>query len=166
MNQEEYNKILTIIPEGFPSIEIFHLTDQHTSLITALSELAQINRYGYDLETIDSNLLAQLSTEYQIPKIRLFDPNKARYNRHAKLYDYLFLTVDLRQMPDQKLFLQKIYTIIKNGGKLLIFYPDSKESEALLKNLEEKNFVAINAITDTIEGCQVITAQKMHGWGS
>ncbi len=166
MIKEGIKKILTIIPEGYPSIEIFHLTDQPTEIITALLTLTQKNRYGYDLEVNNPALLTQFTTEYHTTKPRLFDPNKARYNRHAKIYDYLFLTLDLEQLPDQEQFLQKLYSIIKNGGKLLIFYPDSEESERVLKILEEKNFVAINTINDTVEGYQVITAQKMHGWGS
>lgn len=71
----------------------------------------------------------------------------------------------LHESPQK--FLQLIYRTLLNASEIIILQKNGSmniaEVEALLDQVE---FRAINAITDLIEGYEVIVAKKMHMWGN
>lgn len=71
----------------------------------------------------------------------------------------------LHESPQK--FLQLIYRTLLNASEIIIVQKNGSmgiaEVEALLDQVE---FRAINAITDLIEGYEVIVAKKMHMWGN
>lgn len=64
-------------------------------------------------------------------------------------------------------FLELLYRTLLNASEIIIVQKNDSmsfpEVESLLDQVE---FRAINAITDLIEGCDVIVAKKMHMWGN
>jgi len=64
------------------------------------------------------------------------------------------------------IFFKKIYAIMKNGAKLIIISKKDTDEPELSQLLEDSNFVAINPIVDTFKNFDILSAQKMHGWGS
>ena len=91
--------------------------------------------------------------------IRHIPINKERYNQRSIQYDTIFVDYPLEKIDDLELFFKKIYRIMKNGAKVIIFTQNIEELTMLLEKL---NFVAINPIE--IEDKVVLTAKKMHGW--
>ncbi len=164
IKKEELVDLLSIIPKDYPSIEIFHISDRDFELCEALQELAIQKRYGYDLEFYLQSIDEKLKKKYN--NIRVFDIDKHRYNRHAKIYDFVFVTIDLEEIKNLDLFLKKLYNIIKNSGKILFILNKESDLGFLEEKLIDKNYVAINEITNTFTNYKILSAQKMHGWGS
>jgi hypothetical protein len=163
IKKSEIDDLLQIIPDNYPSINIYHISSFAFELSSNLKELASKNSYEYDLRCLDSYSLNRLKSCNL--NATLLDINKHRYNEHAKLYDFLFLTIDLDKIEEKMLFLKKIYAIMKNGAKLIII-SKGVDQVALSQLLEDSNFVAINPIINTFQNYDILSAQKMHGWGS
>jgi hypothetical protein len=164
ITDKEIDELLSIIPLGYPSIEIFHLSSKDIGLCHRLNQFTKRNCYGYDLEILGEEFYKNFKNS-DIKK-RLFNIDKHRYNRHAKLYDYLFISIDLQEIENLDLFLKKFYPIIKNGGKVIFIIDKSYDIYSFEEKLIELNFVAVNEIKDTFREHKIISAQKMHGWGS
>jgi len=158
---DEIERLLAIVPDH-PAMNIFHLSDGHIELSKQLNDFAKNREYDYDLAIINEDFLNKcLSCGLKPHKLKI---NQSRYNRHSKIYDYIFITLNLDMIVDKKLFFTKIYHICKNASKVLIFLEngDHYELETLL---EERNFLAANYIDISTE-YRVYSLQKMHGWGS
>jgi len=147
----EIDTLLDIIVD-YPKVNIFHINDTSHILTQKLEDLANKKSYDYDLFHIFKPLLNSVK----------LDINQPRFNKHAKLYDYVFISSDLSKIEDKKLFFKKIYHICKNGSKILIFMENNDEE--LEQILEDLNFVASNYI-DISNNYKVLSVQKMHGWG-
>ena len=158
IKKEEFEKLLEMIPP-YPKTNIFHLNNFDLTSSEILFDFCKTNDYDYDLVSSDEDFLEKLK-EFDATKLTIKQP---RYNRHAKLYDYVFLTLDLEDIEDKKLFFKKVYHICKNSAKILIFLENGYHDE-LEQLLEELNFVASNYI-DLSQNYKVLSVQKMHGWG-
>ncbi len=147
----EIDKLLEIIPD-YPKTNIFHINDFSKTLAQKLKEFASLKEYDYDSFYLFN----------PIEEANKLDINQPRYNRHAKLYDYVFISSDLEKIEDKKLFFKKIYHICKNSAKVMIFLKQRDyELESILEDL---NFVASNYV-DISSEYEVLSVQKMHGWG-
>ena len=91
---------------------------------------------------------------------------KRRFNSQSKVYDILFLQIDLKNIEDINLFYKKLYPISKNGSKLIFILKKSEDIYLLAQKLEDENYVAINPIENTFSNYQILSATKMHGWGN
>ena len=161
MRREPIRRLLEIIPP-YPGIRIFHISDHEALLSEEIANFCEERSCEYDLMIPDPDFLKRITNEGI--KAEAFDLKKPRYNKHAKMYDYVFLTLDLSKITDWPLFLKKIYMIMKNGAKLLLFLPKEVSLEQYEALLEAGNFVAINPI-DICRDYRLLSAQKMHGWG-
>ncbi len=151
IRNKDIEKLLQIIP-NYPKINIFHINDISASFSKKLNEFASSKEYEYDDFYLFNPII----------KTKKLDINQPRYNRHAKLYDFIFISSDLEKIEDKKLFFKKIYHICKNGAKIMIFLKQKDyELESILEDL---NFVASNYI-DISSDYEVLSVQKMHGWG-
>ncbi len=159
----EFDKLLCIV-SPYPGMTIFHMSDNNKEVCYRLEEFCEQNEYVYDLVCADEEFIKELK-EGGFSKARKITYNQQRYNRHSRLYDFIFINIDFSSLENQKLFLKKIYAIAKNGAKILFFFPKNKTYEQFERALEEGYFVAINPIEDIFENHAVLTAQKMHGWG-
>ena len=158
VTKDEFFKLLEIIPP-YPKTNIFHLNDQNIEVSDILYNYCKENEYDYDLVSTNEEFLKMLEP-YKPHKLDIKQP---RYNRHAKLYDYVFLTLDIESIENKKAFFTKIYHICKNAAKVLIFLENNSYDE-LERLLEDLNFVASNYI-DISKNYRVLSVQKMHGWG-
>jgi ubiquinone/menaquinone biosynthesis C-methylase UbiE len=82
------------------------------------------------------------------------------------MYDFVFVSIDLKEVQDEKMFFKKLYAISKNGGKVLFITSLEEDLQAFEEKLIEYNYVAINPIVSTFSNYQILSAQKMHGWGN
>ncbi len=161
MKIEHIRTLLSIVP-AYPGVGIYHISDHEPLLSLELTRFCEERGYSYDLMVPDMNFLEVLREEGIAAEA--FDLRRPRYNRHAKLYDFLFVTLDPLRIEAWPLFLKKLYMIMKNGAKLLLFLPLQEPAERYEALLEAGNFVAINPI-DLFDDYQLLSAQKMHGWG-
>ncbi len=159
LNKKEIQELLTIIPRGYPSIDIFHLTDNCDELTEELDKFCTKEGYLYEL------MLTNMDN-CQNNKAHQFDFNKNRYNRHSRLYDFVFISIKLEDIEDLEAFYKKLYPISKNAGKVLFIVENDKDLRELEERLIKENYVAVNPITDTFKNYQILSAQKMHGWGN
>jgi len=151
IKNQDIEQLLQIIPD-YPRTNIFHINDISVSFSEKLKEFASLKEYDYDDFYLFNPILE--ATKLEI--------NQPRYNRHAKLYDYVFISSDLEKIEDKKLFFKKIYHICKNAAKVMIFLKQRDyELESILEDL---NFVASNYV-DISSEYEVLSVQKMHGWG-
>ena len=162
---EGIKELLTIIPKDYPSIEIIHISDKICGLSDQLKSLSDYCKYGYDLELTSTTLCNEFENRSDL-KTRVFDFNKHRYNRHAKIYDFVFITLELEGIEDLDSFLKKLHPIIKNSGKLIFILNCNYDLYHLEERLIQHNYVAINEIETLFKSNRVLSAQKMHGWGN
>lgn len=165
ITKKEIQELLTIIPRNYPSLDIFHLTNNCNGLCQELYEFCQSQGYGYDLSTPDADCFKYISetTEFKPHK---FDFNRNRYNRLSRLYDFVFISLNLEDIEDIETFYKKLYPISKNAGTAIFIVDKDYDLRAFENLLIEKNYVAVNPIVDTFENYKIMSAQKMHGWGN
>ncbi len=163
IKQTEIEALLSIIPRGYPHLEIFHLTNQAQGMCEVLERLTKEEQYGYDLYVDGEQNYEMISKERNANQ---FDIKKSRYNKHAKQYDYLFISMDLEAIENRELFLKKLYAIAKNAGKLFFIVHEGYDLRALEEQLIACNYVAVNPIENTFTRMHILSAQKMHGWGN
>lgn len=71
----------------------------------------------------------------------------------------------LHESPQK--FLQLIYRTLLNASEIIIIQKNGSMSIAEVESLlDQVEFRAINAITDLIEGHEIIVGKKMHMWGA
>jgi hypothetical protein len=159
VSKEEIEELLSIIPRDYPSLDLFHITDECDELTFQIDKLCKSQGYLYDLMLTDIEKCQDL-------KAHKFDFEKNRYNRHSRLYDFVFVDIDLDKVENIDLFYKKLYAVSKNAGKVLFFTDQTKELQELEEVLIKNNYVAINPIINTFKNYQILSAQKMHGWGN
>jgi len=163
IEKTEIEELLSIIPRGYPHLEVFHLSNQSQGVCAVLEKLCREEGYGYDLYIDGEAAYEEISKGFKAAK---FDFNKHRYNKHAKQYDYLFIMIDLKKIEKPELFFKKLYAIVKNAGKVFFIVEESYDIRALEEELIAYNYVAVNPIENTFTNLQILSAQKMHGWGN
>ena len=168
IDTKELKLLLSIIP-NHPLTQLFHINDNSVSLSNDLNNFIKKNNFEYDITTTDENFLEELKNKIQDisdkTTIHKLDLKQHRYNRHSKIYDFAFVSMNIKEIKDLGLFLKKLHTIIKNSGYLLIFVEKDQDNlQEILQLLEDKLYVAINTI-DISPNYEVISAKKMHGWG-
>lgn len=160
IDKEEARELLTIIPRDYPSQDIYHLTENCGVFAHKLHDLCKSQGYLLDLMIPDSKEFENIAEL----KAHKFYYNKNRYNRHSRVYDFVFVSIDLEKIEDIDTFYKKIYAISKNGGKVLFFVDNSCDIRALEDRLIKHNYVAVNPIENTFKNYQILGAVKMHGW--
>ena len=161
--KEEIEDLLTIIPRNFPTLDIFHLSDDCIGLCQALYDLSKSEGYNYDLAIPNANYFEHIieTTPFKPQK---FDFKRNRYNRQSRVYDYVFVTINLSEVENITLFYKKLYAISKNAGKVFFIVEKSVDLRELEDALIVHNYVATNPIENTFSNYQILSAQKMHGW--
>ncbi len=165
ITEEEIAELLTIIPRNYPSHDIFHLTNCCNTLCESLQTLCQDQGYLYELAIIDDICFEEMN-QNSLYKPHKFDFNKNRYNRHSRMYEFVFVTIDLKEIAEVKNFYKKLYAISKNAGTLIFIVDNAEDLRTLEETLIEHNYVAVNPIINTFKNYQILSAHKMHGWGN
>ena len=165
ITKEEEDALLSIIPDNYPLLDIYHLSESCQYLSEALENLTQKLGYNYDF-FMPEPFYQESEEKCSSFTIQKFDFKKHRYNLHAKVYDFVFIMIDIQAVENQALFLKKLHAIVKNGGKILFILSQEDDLRILEEKLIEHNYVAVNPIEDTFQNYQILSAQKMHGWGN
>ena len=163
IKRHDLHKLLSIIP-AYPGTTIFHMAEGGSEVCFYLEDFCKKNGYVYSFVSANEEFIKELY-EAGFKKARKIKYTQQRYNQHSRLYDFVFIDIDLFSLENQEFFLKKIYALAKNGAKILFFFPKTRSYQDLEKILEDGYFVAINPIDDLFENYTVLGAQKMHGWG-
>jgi hypothetical protein len=155
---QKIDGLLDIIPRGYPSMEIFYLANDRSLIVERVINLTKESGYNIDLCFTD----VEISKKHNG---RFLDLNSRRFNRHSKLYDFIFIELDLNSIDDLEKFIKKIYPICKNSANVLFIVDGSYDFYGLEELLSENFFVATNEISLNIEDMRVLSTKKMHGWG-
>ncbi len=163
ITKSEIQELLSIIPKNYPSQDIYYLTNSCDLLSQELHYLCSSQNYQYDLMIPNCDNFEELHKESKL-KPRKFYYEKNRYNLHSRVYDFVFISVDLESVENIESFYKKIYAISKNGGKVIYLLDSSTDIQKFSETLIEYNYVAVNPLEDTFKNCKIVTANKMHGW--
>ncbi len=158
--------LMQIVSNHYPNQQILHITDCSNDLHDYLIELAKERNYEYDLKYIcDDEPGFSKEITYDRCRVQRLDLAAKAYNRHARLYEYAFITIgDDLLSENLEEFLKKIYRLMKNSGIVVFLLEKGGVVEKTIdKDLEDGYFVATSHI-DIFKEYDVVNARKMHGW--
>ena len=90
----------------------------------------------------------------------------ARLRATAREYEYIVLSDILSHCPNASKTVAQMYKALENSANIIILEKKSHHNVDEIKSLlDEASFVAINTI-DLFEEYTIITAKKLHMWGS
>ena len=154
-----------LISPHYPFQRIMLITDGRTDLHETLHDFTRRKGFEFDLRTVGCDIAPEdPHPECRIEAMNLQSP---RYNRHAKQYENIFLALDPALWEEEAAaVLSRCHAVIKNAGILTILI---ERGEPLLRRLdgllEGCDYVAIGHV-EIFEDFDVVTAKKLHGWGS
>lgn len=150
-----------IIPK-LPGVRVYQFVDNIDNA-KKLLKFAIEEDFELEIVTFNKDLYEKLK-DYKSSNvnIRNLSEDKERYNLRAKIYDTIFVNLDIEKIKNLEMFLRKIYRMMKNAANIVI--PVNIEKKDKIRDLlEECNFVAIN-FTPIDEKRVVFIAKKLHGW--
>ncbi len=167
LKPEQTDLLMQIVSPHYPNQQILHLTDGGCDLHEALCELTKAREFEYDLRYLGSEPPKLECRDHPAMRIEPLDLGERRFNRHARLYENIFVTLgDALLEPDIDETLRKFYRIMKNAGVLVLLLEKGEGlSRSIDARLEESFFVAVNHI-DIFDDYDVVNAKKLHGWGA
>ena len=146
-----------------PNFSIMHFSENE-QFINEIKEFCKDECSEYRVISFDKNNLIKLNKySDNITKIQYLDPLKKKYSMHGKFYDYIFVN---SLYKDRETFFKRVYSALKNGALMFIFLEKNKREKAykIESELIENNYVATSLID--LDEYLIISAKKMHGWGS
>lgn len=144
--QKELNLFKDLFQE-FPNIAILHINNGIEFLNPTLKEVAE--RLEGKLEYID-----------------FIDEKSARLKSSARDFEYIILSDILSYCPNKDKIVKIMYKALENSANIIILEKKSNQNLDEIKTLLDKtSFVAINDI-DLFDNYYLITAKKLHMWGS
>ncbi|WP_456323007.1 hypothetical protein [Hydrogenimonas sp.] len=162
------DQLMQLISAHYPSQQILHISDLSNDLHEALYDYTKKRDFEYDLKTVGAEIeddgFGRDHSGFAASKL---DLSAKGYNRHAKMYENIFVTLEPACLESQMdSFFKKSYRIMKNAGIIaVIVQRDAPITKLVKEQLEKDNFVALNTI-EIFDGYDVVTAKKMHGWGA
>ena len=133
--------------QDYINISILHINNNIDLLNPTLEEIAS-------------------SLEGKVEYKEFNDENSARLRASAREFEYIILSDILSYCPNKDKILKIMYKALENSANIIILEKKSNENLEEIKQLLDKiSFVAINNI-ELFEGYNLITAKKMHMWGS
>jgi len=168
LKQEQVSLLMQIVSDQYPNQQVLHLSDGENDLHKYLFEMTKTRGFEYDLRLIGEGAALPFDPSgHPACTVEPLDLNRKAYNKHARLYEYVFVTVkDSILQEDIVQILKKIFRLMKNSGVLVILPEKGGTLQVEIDRiLEEGYFVAINHI-DIFDRLDVVNARKMHGWGA
>jgi len=168
IEQNQLDQLLQII-QNKPGQRIIHFSEGSHMLTKKLAKLTEQYQGTYTLNCCKAVCYDKAVTKYSAlshMNIVHFNLARPRYKIQGIEYDYLISTLDFAQ-TDKSEFLAKCYPIIRTGGNIILFIPNSSyaERDEWLGILEEQYYVSTTIIDDMFETYDVIVSKRMHGWG-
>ncbi|WP_072679625.1 hypothetical protein [Arcobacter sp. LA11] len=144
--QKELNLFKDLF-QPFPNISILHINNGIDFLNPVIEEV---------VNELEGNLNF----------IKFVDENSAKLRASAREFEYIILSDILSYCPNKDKILKIIYKALENSANIIILEKKSNNNLEEIKELLDKtSFVAINNI-DLFEEYHLITAKKLHMWGS
>ncbi len=150
---EKELKLFKDLFQPFPNISILHINNGARFIDAPIKEV---------VDFLDGNL------EY----IEFREEKSARIKATAREYEYIVLSDILSYCPNKDKILKLMYKALENSANIIVLEKklnnNMDEVKQLLDErqlLDESSFVAINHI-DLFEEYNLITAKKLHMWGS
>jgi ubiquinone/menaquinone biosynthesis C-methylase UbiE len=144
---EKELKLFKDLFQPFPNISILHINNGAKFIDAPIKEV---------VDFLDGNL------EY----IEFMEENSARIKATAREYEYIVLSDILSYCPNRDKVLKLMYKALENSANIIVLEKKSnKNMDEIKQLLDESSFVAINHI-DLFEEYNLITAKKLHMWGS
>ncbi|WP_201353191.1 hypothetical protein [Hydrogenimonas urashimensis] len=167
LNPQRCALLTQVISSHYPNQQILHLTDGCNDLHRTLYDFTKTKNFEYDLRTVGCEIGDLDASCHAGFRLEPLDLSARRFNRHAKLYENIFVTLSAQTLErDIQTVLKKFFRVMKNAGVLtLMIERDSPLLERIDRELEECYFVAISHI-DIFDDYDVVTSRKMHGWGA
>lgn len=132
---------------SYPNIAILHIDKSSNFLGTCLENIKKQN---------DGN----------IKYIKFQEEKDARLRASAREYEYIVLTDILSFCPNKDKILRLMYKALENSANIIILeHKNHNNTQEIKELLDECSFVAINDI-DLFKDYNLITAKKLHMWGS
>ncbi len=104
--------------------------------------------------------------EGDINFINFIDESSAKLKASAREFEYIILSDILSYCPNRDKVIKVMYKALENSANIIILEKKSNDNLEEIKTLLDKtSFVAINDI-DLFEDYNLITAKKLHMWGS
>ncbi len=169
VEEDKLEQLLQIVQDK-PGQRIVHFSDGSHILTKHLSEFCKTHESDYYLNCTKDACYDKSITKYKGQthiKVSNFNLRRPRYKMQAIEYDYLIASLDFTQ-EDKRKFLEKCYPIIRTGGNIIIFIPNSSyaQRDEWRDLLTEQYYVSTNIIDDLFEHYDVIISKRMHGWGA
>ncbi|WP_456452865.1 hypothetical protein [Hydrogenimonas sp.] len=161
-------RLLThMISPHYPNQRIMLITDGRCDLHATLFDFTKQKEFEFEVRTVGCELEGFDTEGHAGCRLEVMGLRAPRYNRHAKQYENIYLTLHPSHLEKETTaILKKLYAVIKNAGVLTVMV---EKGAPLLKRLdaelEKSNFVAIGHV-DIFDDYEVVTAKKLHGWGS
>jgi len=106
------------------------------------------------------------SLEGNINYIKFVNENSAKLRATAREFEYIILSDILYYCPNKEKIIKMMYKALENSANIIILEKKSNNNlEEIKILLDISSFVAINNI-DLFEDYHLITAKKLHMWGS
>jgi len=157
---EKLEEIFAIIKDA-PALRIGYFCDNAVVVAKTISKFCKSKEYEFVLNATTQEYANFIKES--IDSVKFFNLNRAKYMLNGKFYDYIFVNCTIK---NKESFLQKIHSVIKNGGNIIIFV---KSNDYMVQDeykllLEENYFVATSSIKID-NNYTAIVSRKMHGWG-
>ncbi len=168
LKAEQAALLMQIVSDHYPNQQILHITDCGTDLHDYLFKMTKERGFEYDLRhTVDTPPPITGVDGHPAFRVEPLDLRRRAYNKHARLYEYVFVTLDEESLAESlEEMLKKIFRLMKNSGVLVFLLKKRGQLECKIdKLLEDGYFVAVNHI-DIFDDFDVVNARKMHGWGA
>ncbi|WP_281951806.1 hypothetical protein [Nitrosophilus kaiyonis] len=150
-----------IVPK-LPGVRVFQFVD-NSDYAKKLAKFAMEEDFELEIVTFNEDIYEKIKNlKSSNINIRNITEEKERYNLRSKVYDTIFVNLDIERIKNLEMFLRKIYRIMKNAANIVL--PVNIEKKDEIRDLLEKcNFVAIN-FTPINDNKAVFIAKKLHGW--
>ncbi len=133
--------------QEFPNIEILHISNKISFLDSTLYEV---------VKALDGKLTY----------IDFKDELSLKLKSSARDFEYIILSDILSYCQNKEKIVKTMYKALENSANIIVLEKKSHNNLEEIKELLEKNsFVAINHI-DLFKEYNLITAKKLHMWGS
>lgn len=133
--------------QPFPNISVLHINKEVDFINSTIEDV---------VKSLDGNL------EYK----NFIDEKSARIRATAREYEYIILSDILSYCPNKDRVLKLMYKALENSANIIILEKKINNNMDEVKQLlDESSFVAINHI-ELFDDYNLITAKKLHMWGS
>jgi hypothetical protein len=157
---ETFRRLLESL-QPYPQMQFLLFAEQWGAPEKELLDFCRQEGHGIQLYAM-GDLTAKAPDDPETLRMRPYRTEQPRYNLQGRLYNHAFITAIPPDAPTA--FAQKVYTGLANAGNFYLLCTPA-EAPRWHEALEAANYVAGSLIELGPRHC-IVSARKMHGWGS